>query len=379
MSKRILVALMALSVVSVYACGDDNDGKKGDSGGGCVLKDQRCNGAVAEVCGPGGWIDMKLNCAASNQECKLDVNPADSKLHVASCAAGGSTGCEDFDMRCNGTLVEICAANQWHLISEANPALEADCAKSGATCELSTSPENASLHVAECKGGSVNVNVCDPACDSDTQICSKGTCVDKADLVTEGGEIGDPCDVNEYEQSCKDSGAHALVCDSKTNSVTQWNCAKNECEEDTANIGKVICPKGLPEDIPETCVRGTDKGICSTVDNKPYICGDTGYYQGKCTGTCFECPDGFWVACGATKEEACKDHMDAPQSCGADFESYCSEDLTKGYFCSNGLVKSKNCTDPAWKCSNVNGYIDCVLILELHSFIFYHLYWYART
>ena len=355
MSKRLLVALMALSVVSAYACDDD---KKDDGNGGaqtgCVHKATRCSADnnYVEVCANGVWKEKSKDCVGNGTVCKVD--PGTNKADCEAPSAELSCDSNGVPQSClNGVCTTLTPCNEGWICKGAGECVEIAkmCKEGDKQCKGST-PE-----VCDANGDWIPGT----ACDASTEVCSAGNCVNKSELCLESSEtctVGKPCDNNEFQQICTDGNAHAIVCSNFV--ITQYDCADNECAPNTENSKRVVCKKGLPEDIPTSCVKNEDKGLCSSVDGKAYVCGDTGYYaNNKCTGTCFECPDNFWVGCGDSIEVACAGHMSLPESCDETYVSSCSEDGTKGYFCSQGKVKTKSCTDPDWKCSNDDGYIDC--------------------
>ncbi len=295
---------------------------------------------------------------------------------VSTCCAFGcsddddSDSCKTGEKRCDGNNAQICVNGNW---SKGTPCANG-CDKATGVCTVPKDPcttagekRCSGKELQECKDGNWSkVEVCKDSCDEATKACKDGG----------SDEVGSPCDKSTFQQVCINGGANALVCWNDV--VTKWNCANNDCKANAEKPLQVICAKGtdkLPSDVPTTCVKGTSKGMCSAENNQPYICGDNGYYKGKCeSGTCFACSDG-WVGCGATEADVCKTQTtctgekvptggEEGACCdAATYQVSCINENANALICAKGAVKKWTCkdnicsvgSDNKVKCDNPNG------------------------
>ena len=297
---------------------------------------------------------------------------------VSTCCAFGcsdddSDSCKTGEKRCDGNNAQICVNGNW---SKGTPCADGCdkatgvCTVPPATCKTAGEKRCSGKELQECKDGNWSkVEVCKDSCDEATKACKDGG----SGTIP---EVGSPCDKSTFQQVCINGGANALVCWNDV--VTKWNCANNDCKANAEKPLQVICAKGtdeLPSDVPTTCVKGTSKGMCSAENNQPYICGDNGYYKGKCeSGTCFACSDG-WVGCGATEADVCKTQTtctgekvptggEEGACCdAATYQVSCINENANALICAKGAVKKWTCkdnicsggSDNKVKCDNPNG------------------------
>jgi hypothetical protein len=151
------------------------------------------------------------------------------------------------------------------------------------------------------------------------KTCAGGGCVaEDKNSCKSGGSSEKPACTPESTSACSDS------CSADGNTRYYWNgtklvvktCVGGGCVAEDKNS----CQGGsssteLPDELKGGCTS-TDKGRC--ISGKAYICdADKGeYYENtKCSGTCFECPDNYWVGCGASEAVACSGHMEPLKDC----------------------------------------------------------------
>lgn len=311
MSKKLLALLVAVSTCCAFGCSDDDS----DS---CKTGEKRCDGNNAQICVNGNWskgTPCADRCDKATGVCEVE-DP-----DTGACTTAG-------EKRCSGKQLQECKDGNWSKLED-----------------------------------------CKDSCDEATKACKDGG----SGTIP---EVGSPCDKSTFQQVCINGGANALVCWNDV--VTKWNCANNDCKANAEKPLQVICAKGtdeLPSDVPTTCVKGTSKGMCSAENNQPYICGDNGYYKGKCeSGTCFACSDG-WVGCGATEADVCKTQTtctgEKVQTGGeegaccdaATYQVSCINENANALICAKGAVKKWTCkdnicsvgSDNKVKCDNPNG------------------------
>lgn len=294
---------------------------------------------------------------------------------VSTCCAFGcsddddSDSCKTGEKRCDGNISQTCINGSWNKGTTCTNGC--DTAKGVCKPEACTTADVkrcSGKELQECKDGNWStLKVCEVSCDEAKKECGGGD---------SGPEQGSPCDKSTFQQVCINGGANALVCWNDV--VTKWNCANNDCKANAEKPLQVICAKGtdeLPSDVPTTCVKGTSKGMCSAENNQPYICGDNGYYKGKCeSGTCFACSDG-WVGCGATEADVCKTQTtctgekvptggEEGACCdAATYQVSCINENANALICAKGAVKKWTCkdnicsvgSDNKVKCDNPNG------------------------
>ena len=314
MSKKLLALLVAVSTCCAFGCSDDDS----DS---CKMGEKRCDGNNTQICVNGNWskgTPCADGCDKATGVCK------EKAPETGACTTAG-------EKRCSGKQLQECKDGNWSKVED-----------------------------------------CKDSCDDATKACKPSG----------GNETpakeGDACDKSTFQQVCINGGANALVCGD--NVVKKWNCANNDCKANAEKPLQVICAQGtteLPDDVPTTCVKGTSKGMCSAKDNQPYICGDDGYYKGKCeSGTCFACSNG-WVGCGATEADVCKTQNNTKCTgekvptggeegacCDpATYQVSCINENANALICAKGAVKKWTCkdnicsvgSDNKVKCDNPNG------------------------
>ncbi len=174
------------------ACGDDGCGGEcgqcppGESCGpdhqchaqGCTNGELRCQGEVVEVCAAGVWQTV-LDCGTAGQRC----------------LAGACVACLGGELRCQGEVVEVCVSNAWQVVI--------DCAASG----------------QECVDGA-----CRPICTPD---CAGRECGDDG--------CGGSCGACGAGESC-DAGGQCVGCTP--------DCTDRECGDDGCGGSCGACPAG---------------------------------------------------------------------------------------------------------------------------------------
>lgn len=317
MSKKLLAVLVAMSACLAFGCSDDDS-----SDDACTTGAKKCEAGIPSVCVNGVWkagTKCENGCDATTNTCKA------KDPETGDCKNAG-------EKRCSDNQLQVCTNGQW--------TKDTDCANG---CDAATKA---------CKDGGSDIP------DTCTKGSSKGLC----------GKDGMP-------YICGDTGYYVGKCESGT----CFECPDGywvACGADLATACDGHIPAPLPSNIPSTCTKGTDKGLCGE-DGMPYICGNNGYYKGKCeSGTCFECPDGKWVACGADKATACAGHMPPDgetTSCTGEkvttggeegaccdsstYQVSCVNDGANALICSKGAVKKWTCKDNV--CSVADNRVTC--------------------
>ena len=322
MTKKLLASFIALSMLTVYACADD------DKDDNSCEKVQSCkiDGGKIKICINKKWTDEP---ATAHGTCVGDVY-----------TAGSTTPTQD-------------------------PSVGTDC--DATTYQATCINNNANALV--CQSGKVAQwtcanNQCSKKTDNPLQVnCPKDTQSTCENPVTTAGNVGDCCDKNTYQQTCINSNANALVC--WDNKVAQWECADNDCTPNTTNNLQVVCKRGnsssgdLPTELQGACTYGTSKARC--VENKLYLCGNEGKYYQKngCEGTCFECGDNFWGACGSDINTACANHMTPSDDCVyGEYVGNCAGDVAKYCSYKSGKIVSTTCN--AGQCTTcTDGFVGC--------------------
>ena len=383
MSKKLLVLLIAASACCALGCGDDDSS--------CGTGEKRCDGNKLNVCVLGKWVSQECanGCDAAKGMCKAegsstgeDCAPGgadknckaacksdgtegyywkgdkvetvkcedDKKCKVdgnqVSCVEKGAAECEDGKSECtDADTSRLCFFGQWlptpcdgGCDSTTGMCVDKDCtATSKGLCNPACNADKTEGYRWQAATGKVETVRCDggKTC-SITQdsfggtdvVCGSGSdggCT--GDIVTTGGEVGNCCNSETYQQTCTDGNAHALVCWS--GKVTQWDCADNDCKPNSEKPNQVICKKA---DNTSCTAESTAKcdAACSADEAKAY------YWDGKnnklvtmdCAADGDKCvKEGTRVSCRTPSTgEACDPTKDMP-TCGSDDTvKYCRND-----------------------------------------------------
>ena len=217
MSKKLLASLIALSMVSAFACDDDND------------KDEKCTTAAItctdgqtaiKVCNKDGvWIDTTCekmgvaNGVCQNNACVASGNPSGS--------------CTEGQQRCDNGKVQQCAGGQW--------SDKENCTASGKTCELNGT-------TASCK---------------------------------ESGGAEETCSKDTYQGSCAADGLSGKYCNGSGKVVLVTCTADKPCVN---NAGYIKCDDGSSGETLENCKMEKDADctkcqvVCASDNSKGYYC-----------------------------------------------------------------------------------------------------------
>lgn len=220
--------------------------------------------------------------------------------------------------------------------------------------------------------------------------------------VTEGGEEGQCCDASNYQATCINDNANALVClvNSGVGKVHKWTCADNGCvpAEDAKDV---ICPTSnqcvLPPDLVATktytkdqpCPEELNKsGLCKADKSEGYYCKKNPENPSERVVGVLECKKNDCVIdstpgerCGyvmcESQNPAGKCELPNPQTTTETYQKdtpcpeaikstngLCKMDRSEGYFCtSQGKIAVKKCANkdcmldptPGYTC----GYVRC--------------------
>ena len=286
---------------TLAACESDKTCKGGNclaEGQECVDNDKQCsNDGIPQLCTGGKW--------ANQTACD-----ADKTCDKGDCVAkGGQTGDDpkEGDACDKSTFKKVCSKDGNYVFDCGSESTIFKKACEECTINASTNRYECKDNRADCTASSTEA--CKGACSSDNKTgyyWSQGLktvdCSAKSDCtvngsrvecgttsttcdnpVTTGGNVGDCCDKNTYQQTCTNSNANALVCwDGK---VTQWTCANNNCAPNTEKPLQVTCEKGSTQttcDNPVTtggsegdcCDRNTYQQSCINSNANALVCWD---------------------------------------------------------------------------------------------------------
>ena len=211
-----------------------------------------------------------------------------------------------------------------------------------------------------CFGGFVYVSEC-PA---DTMHCdaSIGMCVVNSPTVcvNEGGTPGvDCCVKDDYQVSCTDGGAHALIC--AQGMVKQWDCANNQCsvENNTVNCPNPNCVTtgGTPGE--DCCDKNTYQVSCINGNANALICANGKVKEWNCANNVCSIADNT-VNCPEPQNPECVTTGGNVGDCcqKAYYQSSCINGGQNALYCSGGVIKQKNCSEGT-TCTITDNYVTC--------------------
>ena len=195
-------------------------------------------------------------------------------------------------------------------------------------------------------------------CESLGLECLWGFCFDfsQPDCPTTGGEAGDCCDETEYQPTCINGNANALVC--KNGSVKQWTCAGNAC---SVNGTEVNCPDPCVTtggNVGDCCNASKYEVSCINGNANALVCAQGKVKQWNCANnTCsvadnkVNCPEPQNPDCattGGNVGECCQK---------AYYQSSCSEDGSTALICSSSKIKQLTCETNS--CTIADNYVTC--------------------
>lgn len=357
MSKKLLALLVAVSTCCAFGCSDDDS----DS---CKTGEKRCDGNNAQICVNGNWskgTPCANGCDKATGVCKDDNKPEACKTagekrcsgkQLQECKGGNWSKLEDCKDSCD-EATKACV----------NPNPGGKCtATSTSQCTGSCSADKRTgyfwskeaLKTVDCPNAdctdtngyvqcgetpactATSTERCNVACSADKSVgyywnskdkkvgerkCPNKDCIVEGtsvkcdggeipkctgEKVQTGGEEGTCCDAANYQASCINENANALIC--AKGAVKKWTCKDNICSVGSDNKVKCDNPNGT----------GGGSGT-----------GDTGNLED----------------CTATSSAKCK------AACAAD---------GKGYYWNSKNVVTQDCPAKQLNCLNNNGKIVCI-------------------
>lgn len=333
MSKKLLALLVAVSTFCAFGCSDDDS----DS---CKTGEKRCDGNSTQTCVDGNWSTGKPcaeGCDKATGVCKpeppkpctTDGEKRCSGKELQECKGGNwskvkdcKDSCDDAtkackkvddpDNKCTATSTSKCtgacsADKKTGYFWSKDTLKTVDCPNSDCTdtngyvqcgvipdctatsterCNVACSADKSVGYYWKSKDKKVGERKC-----PNNDCIIKGTSVECGDgggdkpvqctgeKVQTGGTVGTCCDRNEYQQTCTDNGAHALVC--WDGAVAQWNCADNQCSANQEKPLQVVCKKG-----------GNTGGGSGTGDTDLENCSATS--NAKCKAACAADGKGYY-------------------------------------------------------------------------------------
>ena len=379
MSKKLLAALIALSMVGAYACdSDSDDGDGGATGDSCTAT--VCESGTLKVCVGNKVATTKAcenGCAADGTKCADPSQPTPActanackdattlnlcqggTIIPTTCPAGCDTAankckenpnaesctadaCKDATVlkKCDGgKVLEVTCPNG----CEANAckqAAPATCTKKAEDCGAGTKLDTAKCECVPDGGGET--------CTKKAEDCGAGTKLDtaKCECVPDGGgndpKVGDDCDKTSYKKVCGSDGNSAYYCD-KDGKVAKADCAGCTIN---AESNRYECADNRPDctaDSKEAC-----KGACSA-DKK------TGYFWNKelktvdCSAKSDCTVDGTYVKCASAESASCEGKLDKGGKVGDDCDRNCYTQT-----CTNSGKNALVCWDDKvaeWTCA----------------------------
>ncbi len=308
MTKKFLAALIALSMVGVYACDSDDDS---DS---CTTGTYKCDGTKAIACVNGAW-QTPIDCATSGMVC--DVTAGCKKAGttcdaaaIAACVGGGGTMDANCQCQSSGQPQGGCTDAQKTACTAAGGTLDASC-----MCQTGGTPSQ-DIPATCTKGSS-------PA------VCGKdGNAYFCGDT---GYYLGKTCD----------AANPCYVCD---NGYGGCGDKATQCKSGGGDN------KDLPSDIPTSCTKKESPAVCGK-DGNAYFCGDTGYYLGRtcdASNPCYVCDNGYG-GCGDKATECKSGGGGSDELCTASSTSgckkNCSNDKSVGYYWNGSKLVTVNCAN----------------------------------
>lgn len=364
MSKKLLALLIAVSTCCAFGCSDDDDsdscktGEKRCDGNmtqtcvngnwskgtpctdGCdkatgvctVPKDpcttageKRCSGKQLQECKDGNWSkleDCKDSCDEAKKECVEPIEPptgnecapgVTNKDCTPACSADKATG-YFWNSKTDAIGSKTCPKKDCYIDGTSVKCKEVEkCDKNTAkkTCvdanTVSFCNNNGEMQTKTCNSCTLNADSTYYCCDGNNSKCDGGD-IPKCtgEKVQTGGEEGTCCDAANYQVSCINENANALIC--AQGAVKKWTCKDNICSVGSDN--KVKC------DNPNGTGGGSDKGDTDNLED-----------------------------CTATSNAKCK------AACAAD---------GKGYYWNSKNVVTQDCPAKQLNCLNNNGKIVCI-------------------
>lgn len=352
--------------------------------------EKRCDGKQLQVCKGGNWSkleDCKGSCDEAKKECKVDGgndttvkegDPCDKSTFQQVCINGGANAfvcwdnvvkkwnCANNDCKANATnpLQVVCA--------QGTPIRPSDVP---ATCVKGTSK-------GMCSAEDKQPYICGDKGEYYKGKCESGTCFEcsngwvgcgatEADVckkqddtkctgekVQTGGEEGTCCDADNYQASCINENANALIC--AKGAVKKWTCKDNICSVGSDNKVKCDNPNGTGggsgtggTGTGKTCDKATTNPVCSEAGDKVTYCSSSNELKEKDCPQCHVEGGTFWCNGDQNLTNCVKDGTSKCRgNCVSDTLGYIwnkNENKVKEYTC----TAPKKCTD------NGAGYLTC--------------------
>ncbi len=361
MSKKLLAALIALSMVGVYACdSESDDGDGGATGGSCTAT--VCENGTLKVCSQGKVITTKAcenGCTADGAKC------ADPSQPAPACTESACKDDKTLNLCQGGTIIPTncptgCDAAAKKCKDNPNaPTCTADACKDATVLNKC---EGGKVLEVSCPNG-CEANACKQAAPADCK-CDDGSACPNGDKTKCSGAPADcKCDDG---SACPDgdktkcSGAPAdCKCDDGSacpdGDKTKCSGAPADCKCDDGSAcpdgDKTKCvAAGTDPKVDDPCDKALFKKVCGSDGNTVYDCGKEGKIFKKDCADCkintetnrYECADNR-PDCTADSKAACK---------GA-----CSADKKTGYFWSKEL-KTVDCSAKS-DCIVDGTYVKC--------------------
>lgn len=176
--------------------------------------------------------------------------------------------------------------------------------------------------------------------------------------VQTGGEEGTCCDAANYQASCINENANALIC--AKGAVKKWTCKDNICSVGSDNKVKCDNPNGTGggsntggTGTGKTCDKATTNPVCSEAGDKVTYCSSSNELKEKDCPQCHVEGGTFWCNGDQNLTNCVKDGTSKCRgNCVSDTLGYIwnkNENKVKEYTC----TAPKKCTD------NGAGYLTC--------------------
>ncbi|MBO4351448.1 MAG: hypothetical protein J6A01_10955 [Proteobacteria bacterium] len=360
MSKKLLASLIALTMVSAFACGDDD--KKDDKGGSCTLGEIQCtDGQTAiKVCDKkGNWLDT--TCAEYKADVPNGVCQSNNCVTKTDNPTPLPGDCTEGTYACSGQFLQQCVKKTWQTAKTCTDTQVCD--ETLKDCKDKTDPQPQPQPGSECTATSTAQ--CDKACKADK---SEGYYWynDKLNVVT---CANNDCYINSSNRvACEsDDAPTGTACTAESTSKCDDACSADKLTRWYWNGTKVVekkCKEAtcVPEDKDSCVAEGEGgekdptvgqacddsyKATCINDGANALVCNKGKVAQWTCADN--QCtPNGSTADCpktSSTTTETCTANSTA--KC----DKACKADKSEGYYWGNDKLNVK-------KCANKDCYIN---------------------
>ena len=294
-------------------------------------------------------------CKASTYQ----VSCSNDHAHALICAQGKVKQWDCADNICSVTDNRVYCPSESSSSCASTGGNEGDCCVAGSyenTCI------NGNANAMVCMNGTIKKWTCaDNHCVIDENVvdCPKDSGGQTCE--TTGGNPGDCCDEEYYQNTCINSNANALVC--RNGKIKKWTCADNHCE---INENEVDCPisSSTTECVTIGGIAGTDccdvntyHPTCINENANALICSQGRVKQWTCADSVCSVT-GKQVNCPATSASCATSGGNPGECCDKNtYQPTCINSNANALICASGVIKQWNCADN--QCSISGATVNC--------------------